>query len=88
MTAAAVSASGTIGFVGLIVPHALRITIGPDHRWLLPASALAGAIFLIFCDMAARIIRPPVELPVGMVTALFGAPFFLYLLRRSQKGRM
>jgi len=88
MTAASVSASGTIGFVGLIVPHALRITIGPDHRWLLPASALAGAIFLIFCDMAARIIRPPVELPVGMITALFGAPFFLYLLRRSQKGKI
>ena len=85
MTAAAVSASGTIGFVGLIVPHALRLIIGPDHRWLLPASALAGAIFLMLCDTAARTVLSPAEIPVGIITALFGAPFFLYLLR--QKGK-
>ena len=85
MTAAAVSASGTIGFVGLIVPHALRLIIGPDHRWLLPASALAGGIFLMLCDTAARTFISPAELPVGIITAIFGAPFFLFLLRRRGK---
>jgi len=87
MTAAAVSAAGTIGFVGLIVPHAIRLVIGPDHRYLLPASALAGAVFLMLCDTAARTVASPAELPVGIITALFGAPFFLYLLRRSRKAQ-
>lgn len=88
MTAAAVSTSGTIGFVGLIVPHAIRLLIGPDHRWLLPTSALAGAVFLMLCDTAARMIIAPAELPVGIITALFGAPFFLYLLRRSKHNSL
>jgi iron complex transport system permease protein len=82
VTAVAVSVSGTIGFVGLIIPHLLRLMIGPDHRLLLPASILFGATFLIAADTLARTVMAPVELPVGVVTALCGAPFFLYLLRR------
>lgn len=82
MTAAAVCVSGTIGFVGLVVPHMLRLTLGPDHRLLLPASALFGASFLIAADTVARTIMAPVELPVGVVTALCGAPYFIYLLYR------
>lgn len=82
ITAASVSFSGLIGFVGLIMPHALRLLFGPDHRILLPASALAGASYLILCDTLARTILAPIELPVGVVTAAFGGPFFLYLLRR------
>lgn len=82
MTAVAVSRSGTIGFVGLIIPHAARLVVGPDHRWLLPASALAGAAFLTLSDTAARVLIAPAELPVGIITAMLGAPFFLYLLRK------
>lgn len=85
MTASAVSMAGTIGFVGLIVPHAMRLIVGPDHRRLLLASALAGAAFLVLCDTAARTLLAPAELPVGIITALWGAPFFLYLLRRSRR---
>jgi len=81
-TGAAVSASGLVGFVGLVVPHALRSLVGADHRLLLPASALAGAAALVLADTAARSILPPAEIPVGVVTALLGAPFFLVLLRR------
>ncbi len=81
----AVSVSGIIGFVGLIIPHMVRIMTGPDHRILIPASALVGAIFLILADSVARTIISPAELPVGIITAFFGAPFFVYLLRR--KGR-
>jgi iron complex transport system permease protein len=83
-TAAAVSFSGLIGFVGLIVPHALRLLIGPDHRRLLPLSWLAGAAFLMLADLAARTLIAPQELPLGVVTAFVGAPFFLYLLRRAK----
>jgi iron complex transport system permease protein len=79
VTAAAVAVAGVIGFVGLIVPHAMRLLVGPDHRILLPASALAGASFLVVADTAAR--SGAAELPVGIVTAAVGAPFFLYLLR-------
>lgn len=82
LTASCVAAAGTIGFIGLIVPHALRLVVGPDHRGLLPTAALAGAILLIACDTAARTIAKPTEIPVGILTALLGAPFFLYLLRR------
>lgn len=82
LTASCVAAAGTIGFIGLIVPHALRLVVGPDHRGLLPTAALAGAILLIACDTAARTVAKPTEIPVGILTALLGAPFFLYLLRR------
>ncbi|MCL4533847.1 MAG: iron chelate uptake ABC transporter family permease subunit [Bacteroidetes bacterium] len=85
MTAAAVSVSGLIGFVGLIVPHAVRLIWGPDHRLLLPMSALLGAIFLVWADTLARTILAPVELPVGVVTAFCGAPFFLWLLRQRKR---
>jgi iron complex transport system permease protein len=83
MTAAAVSISGIIGFIGLIIPHMARILVGPDHRILIPASALAGAIVLILCDTVARTIISPAELPVGIITSLLGCPFFVYLLRRK-----
>ena len=85
MVGAAVSVSGLIGFVGLIVPHALRLVLGPDHRLLVPASALAGAAFLIVCDAAARSVLPGRELPVGAITALAGGPLFLALMRRQQR---
>jgi iron complex transport system permease protein len=85
LTATAVSISGLVGFVGLVVPHAVRLSLGPDHRLLLPASALAGAGFLIIADLVARIILAPMEIPVGVITAIIGAPFFLYLLRRTRR---
>jgi len=84
-TAAAVSVSGIIGFVGIIVPHIMRIFVGPDHRILLPSSGLVGAIFLIWMDTLARTIIQPTELPVGVITAVLGAPFFLYLLRSRKR---
>ncbi|MDU2066256.1 MAG: iron ABC transporter permease [Sporomusaceae bacterium] len=84
-TAAAVCVSGNIGFVGLVVPHIMRLLLGAEHRVLLPASALAGAFFLIFCDTLGRVIIPPIEIRVGIMTALLGAPYFLYLLRQTQK---
>lgn len=82
ITAAGVAVSGVIGFVGLIVPHMMRLVVGPDHRILLPTSALAGAIFLVGADTVAR--AGPAEVPVGIVTAALGAPFFLYLLRTRE----
>ena len=82
LTGLAVSVSGTIGYVGLLVPHAMRLIFGSDHRMLLPASALGGAIALVIADTIARTVVAPSELPVGAVTALVGAPFFIYLLRR------
>ncbi len=82
VTGAAVAVAGVIGFVGLIVPHAVRLVVGPDHRVLMPASALAGATFLVLADTVAR--AGPAEVPVGIVTAAVGAPFFLYLLRRRE----
>ena len=85
LTAAAVSISGLIGFVGLVMPHAVRLRLGPDHRLLLPASALAGAAFVVIADLLARTLLAPIEIPVGIITALIGAPFFLYLLRRSRR---
>jgi iron complex transport system permease protein len=83
MIGAAVSVSGMIGFVGLIVPHILRLALGADHRLLLPASFLGGAAFLVAADIAARVVIAPAELPVGVITALCGGPFFIYLLRRE-----
>lgn len=85
LTAGAVSVSGMIGFVGLIVPHAMRILIGPDHRFLFPASVLGGGLFLVIADTFARTVLSPVELPVGIITAFLGAPFFMYLLRRHRE---
>lgn len=82
----AVAVSGIIGFVGLIIPHIVRILLGPDHRILIPASALCGAIFLIWADTIARTVASPAEIPVGIITAIFGAPFFLYLLRKRRKS--
>ncbi len=81
-TAAAVSMAGVIGFVGLVVPHAVRLALGPDHVRLLPVAAVWGAAFLVLADLVARTVISPAELPVGVVTALVGAPFFLALLRR------
>jgi ABC-type Fe3+-siderophore transport system permease subunit len=86
VTALVVAVTGPIGFVGLIVPHVARLTFGPDHRLLVPASALSGGIFLAAADTAARTLMAPTELPVGVVTALCGGPFFLWLYRR-QRGR-
>jgi iron complex transport system permease protein len=80
ITAVAVSLSGLIGFIGLIVPHAIRLVFGPDHRQLLPLSAIFGAIFLVTADTVARIVVAPAQLPVGVVTAMIGGPFFLVLL--------
>ncbi|RME84665.1 MAG: iron ABC transporter permease [Zetaproteobacteria bacterium] len=79
-TATAVAAAGTIGFVGLIAPHATRLVFGARHRVMLPAAALSGGAFLVFADTIARTIAAPIELPVGAITAIFGAPLFLYLL--------
>ena len=83
-TGAAVSVGGPIGFIGIIVPHLVRLMVGADHRIVLPASALFGAAFLIACDALSRILLAPLELPIGIVTALIGGPFFLWLLVRKQ----
>jgi iron complex transport system permease protein len=83
VTAAAVAMTGLIGFVGLVVPHLVRLVVGPNARLLLPLSAIYGAVFMVATDLVARI---PGELPVGVVTAVIGAPFFLYLLRRYRAG--
>ena len=83
VTGAAVSVSGVIGFVGIVVPHLLRLVIGPGHRWLLPATMLFGAALLLIADTFARTVAAPAELPIGIVTAVIGAPFFLYLLLRQ-----
>lgn len=85
MTSMVVSVSGIIGFVGLIIPHIVRLMVGPDHRILMPASALVGGIFMIFTDTIARTIISPTEIPVGIITALFGGPFFIYLLRKKKR---
>jgi len=86
LTGAAVAVSGTIGFVGLLVPHLLRLLVGPDHRRLLPASAAGGALFLVLCDLLARTLLGPFELRVGIVTAFVGSPYLLFLILRY-RGR-
>ena len=86
MTGATVAACGLIGFVGLIVPHTVRLAVGLDHRRLVPASALAGAAFLVLADSVARTILAPREVPIGVITAMLGGPFFLGLLR-NRKAR-
>lgn len=85
ITAFLVSVSGIIGFVGLIVPHMVRLLMGPDHRILIPASGLVGGIFLIVADTLSRTIIAPTEVPVGIITALAGGPFFIYLLRKTKR---
>ncbi|TCN32523.1 FecCD family ABC transporter permease [Sinorhizobium americanum] len=85
-TGASVAVSGGIGFVGIVVPHLLRLVIGPDHRYLLPASALLGGTMLIIADMLARTIVSPAELPIGIITAFVGAPFFLWVLLRGRSN--
>jgi len=86
LTGAAVAVSGVIGFVGLVTPHVVRLIIGPKHRYLLPASALTGAAFLILTDILARTVRRPEEIRLGILTAALGAPFFLYLLLRRHRA--
>ncbi len=83
ITGAVVSVSGVVGFVGLIIPHICRMLFGPDHRLLLPASFIMGAIFLVLADLLSRTLLSPAEIPVGAVTAAIGAPVFIYLLRKS-----
>jgi iron complex transport system permease protein len=83
-TGAAVSLGGPVLFVGIIVPHIVRLIVGADHRLVLPASALFGASFLVVCDLVARTIVAPVEIPVGIITAIIGGPFFLWLLFRGR----
>ena len=84
ITGVAVSVSGIIGFVGLVIPHLMRMVLGPDHRMLLPASFLFGASFLVVADTIARTLMAPGELPVGVITAICGAPYFIYLLRKGR----
>jgi iron complex transport system permease protein len=85
LTGAAVSVSGLVGFIGLVVPHVTRLIFGPDHRLLLPTSTLMGSLFLVLADLLARLLLAPAEIPVGIITAMIGAPFFIYLLRRSKR---
>ena len=85
LTGAAVAVCGTIGFVGLVVPHLIRLIAGPDHRALVPASALGGALLVTLADLASRTIAAPVEVPLGVITALAGGPFFLWLLHRTRR---
>ena len=84
LTGAVVALSGPIGFVGLIVPHIVRLVVGPDLRILLPSSMFFGASFLILCDTLARTIIAPTEIPVGIITAMLGGPFFVWLLKRPK----
>jgi iron complex transport system permease protein len=84
LVGASVSLAGSIGFVGLIIPHVIRLIVGPSHRKLIPASAIGGAFFLILMDVLARTVFSPLEVPVGVFTSLCGAPFFIYLLKRKQ----
>jgi iron complex transport system permease protein len=87
-TAAVVSVSGLIGFVGIVVPHAVRLLFGVGHRLLLPMSMLLGAAFLVLADVGARTALSPAEVPVGVVTAVVGAPFFLVVLHRARGGTL
>ncbi|WP_294152639.1 iron chelate uptake ABC transporter family permease subunit [uncultured Clostridium sp.] len=87
LVSASVSVSGTIGFVGLVIPHCMRLIVGSDHKILLPFSYFGGASFMIICDTIARTIAQPTEIPVGVITAFFGAPYFVYLLYRNTKNK-
>jgi iron complex transport system permease protein len=85
LTAATVAFAGTIGFVGLVVPHIVRLVFGPAHRGVLPLSALTGALLLVVADTLARVLAPPSEVPIGLLTSMLGAPFFLVLVLRSRQ---
>lgn len=85
ITAAAVSIAGTIGFVGLVVPHLVRLMVGPDYRLLLPATAIFGGIYVLWADTLARTLLSPTDIPLGVITAFLGAPFFAYLLRKNKR---
>ncbi len=85
ITASLVSVCGVIGFVGLIVPHTMRMIVGPNHKILIPATCFGASIFMILCDLCARAILPPVEIPIGVITAIFGAPIFIFLLKKRQR---
>ncbi|KAB8137509.1 iron ABC transporter permease [Gracilibacillus oryzae] len=86
LTGAAVSVAGTIGFIGLVIPHITRFLVGVNYRWIIPTAAVLGALLLVLADTASRMINPPFETPVGTVTALVGVPFFLYLARKEGRG--
>ncbi|ODT81517.1 MAG: ferrichrome ABC transporter permease [Pelagibacterium sp. SCN 64-44] len=86
LAGSAVALAGGVGFVGLVVPHLSRFLVGLDYRWIIPCAALGGACLLVFADLAARMINPPFETPLGLITALIGVPFFLWLARRDQRG--
>lgn len=86
LAGAAVSFAGLIGFVGLVVPHLMRFFVGHDNRWVVPASALAGAAFVVGCDLLARVLFAPYELPVGILLAFIGGPFFIYLILKNKGG--
>ncbi|MFZ3588940.1 FecCD family ABC transporter permease [Bacillus sp. DJP31] len=86
LTGAAVSVAGTVGFIGLVIPHITRFLVGVDYRWIIPCSAILGALLLVLADIGARMINPPFETPVGAITAMIGVPFFLYLARRERGG--
>jgi iron complex transport system permease protein len=85
ITASLVCISGIIGFVGLIVPHMMRMIVGPNHKILIPVTCIAAAIFMVACDTLARVIMPPLEIPIGVITAIIGAPAFIFLLKKTQK---
>jgi len=85
MVSATVSYCGLVGFVGLVMPHLLRLVFGPDHRVLVPACILGGGTYMVFCDFLARILPKQGEIPAGVITAMIGAPLFIYLLKRSSK---
>ena len=86
LAGAAVSFAGLIGFVGLVVPHLMRFFVGHDNRWVVPVSALAGAAFVVGCDLLARVLFAPYELPVGILLAFIGGPFFIYLILKNKGG--
>lgn len=86
LAGAAVSVVGAVGFVGLIIPHVTRYLVGVDYRWIIPCSALLGSLLVIFADLAARMVNPPYETPVGALIALIGVPFFLFLARKERRG--
>ena len=85
ITGICISVAGPIGFIGLLIPHFFRFIVGPDHRVLMPASALGGALFLVLCDLVGRAVIPPYEVRVGIITAILGSPYLLSLIIRSQR---
>jgi iron complex transport system permease protein len=85
ITAGIVSISGIIGFVGLVIPHIIRFVVGPNHKILIPAACIAAATFMVICDILSRTLFPPIEVPIGVITAVVGAPIFIILLRKKQK---